>query len=190
MPRVNRSSARALVLFAAVTALTGFAPATDEWKRVKVGTTPLSMEIPGTKYKVAEVEKSEGQGDWVSTSQDYDFDNDDYFVRASVYKGRAGTKADLKFLKTIRDSVLKELDPVKPGPKMIEQDDKEIEDHPALRGVYSVHPDKKADNYVVSLTFIGDGDKVYAVTIVSYPDMKASSDSAARTHKSIQFKKA
>ena len=177
------------IILCASFALTGFAPRQDEWKRVQVGSTPLSIEIPGTKFKPGEVEKSEGQGDWVKTSQDYDFENDDYFVRATVYTGRAGTKADATFLKTVMKSVLKELDPSKTGPKQIERNDGDLDERPAIRAVYSVHPDKKDDNYVVSMTLIGDGDKVYSVSIVSYPDLKAGSEMAARSHKSVQFKK-
>lgn len=179
----------ALVLCAAFGALTGFAPSIDDWKRVQVGNTPLSLEIPGTKLKVGELEKFEGQGDWVKTTQDFDFENDDYFVKATVFEGRPGTKADLGFLKTVLKNVLHELDAVKPGPREVSRDDSELGERPAIRGVYNVHPDKKDENYVVSLTLVGDGDKVYAVTIVSYPDLKTGSDYAARTHKSVEFKK-
>ncbi|MBX3110492.1 MAG: hypothetical protein KF857_00660 [Fimbriimonadaceae bacterium] len=189
MSSQRRFITQAFVLCAALAALTGFAPSRDDWKRVQVGSTPLTMEIPGDKFKAGEVEKSEAQGDWVKTSQDFDFENDDYFVRATVFEGRPGTKADATFLKTVMKSVLKELDGSQAGPKEIERSDSELGDHPAVRGVYSVHPEKKDENYVVSLTLVGDGEKVYSVSIVSYPDLKAGTESAARTHKSVEFKK-
>ncbi len=190
MPSQTSHSFRAAVLSLALVALVGFAPRQDEWKRVRVGNTPVSMEIPGTKFKPGEVERSQAQGDWVATSQDFDFDNDDYFVRVTVYKGRPGTKVDNSFIKTRLASILKELDGNKPGPKEVESSNLDIADHPAHRGVYSVHPDKADDNYVVRLTMIGDGDTLYVTTVVSYPSIKSGTESAEKTHKSVEFKPA
>lgn len=157
-----------------------------KWTRQYLGDSLLSMELPGKLVQGETQEVNDGK-DWVKSTTEFNFENDDYFVQASVFAGDNTTKADAPFLGKVMTSVM---DGVKGDGTPITKVDSNKEDldkMPALRESYKVGSGK--EEFIMKVALVGENNKVYAVIAVAFPDVNGSVEMADRTFKSIRFTK-
>ncbi|MCC6402547.1 MAG: hypothetical protein IT207_00900 [Fimbriimonadaceae bacterium] len=67
------------------------APTSGPWVRVRLGDSPVTLEMPGKLVEQSRASVPE-EGDWVRSVQEYVYSDDHVFVMASVFTGVEGTK--------------------------------------------------------------------------------------------------
>lgn len=158
----------------------------DKWTRQFLGDSLLSLELPG-KLVTGETEQVNDGKDWVKSTTEYNFENDDYFVQCSVFTGDNTTKADGPFLSKVMASVLEGVQQDGTTAVKVDSNKEDIDKMPALRETHRVGTGK--EQFLMKVALVGENNKVYAIIAVAFPDVPGSVDMADRTFKSIRFTK-
>lgn len=157
----------------------------EVWKRQYVGKSALSMSLPG-KLESAGETKVEDKDDWVVTTDDFTFESDDFFLLISVFNGKSGTKSDDKHLAQVgKDLVMgisESEDAVKENGKKVGK----LDEKPTL--IQSHVLGKGEDASLFKSFLLGDGNKVYAVMAIGYPNDPKSVAAIDKVFASIRFK--
>lgn len=181
---VRKSLITATVIGLAVVAPVVLLALPQAWSRQFVGESNLSFEIPG-KLKKGEPETVTDANDWVRTSLDYTFDNDDFFVQVTVFTGGPSVKVDGEFLKKVMKDVMEGVKEDDTPVTTMDTNAEELDGAPALRSNFKVGTGK--EQFIMRVGLVGEKNMVYAVIAVAFPDSPASMTAAERTLKSLRF---
>ncbi len=157
-----------------------------KWTRQYLGDSLLSIELPG-KLVAGETEQVNDGKDWVKSTTEYNYENDDFFVQASIFAGDRTTKADGPFLAKVMTSVLEGVQEDGTTAVKIDSSKDDIDKMPALVETHRVGTGEK--QFIMKVALVGENNKVYAVIAVSFPDVTGSVEMGARAIKSIRFTK-
>jgi len=157
-----------------------------KWTRQFLGDSLLSLELPG-KLVAGETEQVNDGKDWVKSTTEFNFENDDFFVQCSIFAGDRTTKADGPFLTKVMASVLEGVQQDGTTAVKVDSNKEDIDKMPALVETHRVGTGK--DQFLMKVALIGENNKVYAVIAVSFPDVTGSVEMGERAIKSIRFTK-
>lgn len=201
-------------VLAATTMFAGAWAAQKNWARQYIGETSLSLELP-VKLGAGVSDEALDPKDWVAKTTDYIVEGDTFYAQVSVFDGKAGKLADKDRLgKVVADSVeeicsdtytvqLIESDGktmlkmvpkegAKPLPeghqfKMLDASVGMIDEKPAIRTTVQVTED--GSTYQLKLALIGDGNTVFMILGICFPEEAQSVKDLDRIIKSVRYKK-
>ncbi|MFM9873033.1 MAG: hypothetical protein ACKVQS_06155 [Fimbriimonadaceae bacterium] len=182
---MSRSKLIPVALVAALAFAGGALALQDAWKRQYLGKSAFSLNLPGKIVSTGET-KVEDKDDWVLTTDDYTYENDDFFILISVFHGKPGTTATEKHLtqvaKDLVTGISENEDSVKEmGRKVGKLDEKMIITQSHVLG-------KGEQSSLFKSFLLGDGQDVYAVMAVGYPSDPKSVAGIDKVFASIRYK--
>jgi hypothetical protein len=182
---MSRTKLIPIALVAALAFAGGAFALQDAWKRQYLGKTAFSLNLPGKIVSVGET-KVEDKDDWVVTTDDYTYENDDFYVLISVFHGKPGTTATEKHLtqvaKDLVTGISENEDSVKETGKKLGKLDEKLT-------ITQSHVLGKGEEASLFKSFLlGDGKDVYAVMAVGYPDDPKSVAAIDKVFASIRYK--
>lgn len=182
---MSRSKLIPVAVVAALAFAGGALAFQDAWKRQYLGKTAFSLNLPGKIVSAGET-KVEDKDDWVLTTDDYTYENDDFYVLVSVFRGKPGTTATEKHLtqvaKDLVAGVSENEDSVKETGKKVGKVDEKVT-------IIQSHVLGKGESASLFKSFLlGDGKDVYAVMAVGYPSDPKSVAAIDKVFASIRYK--
>lgn len=163
----------------------GFAVQQVAWKRTYLGKTAFSISLPGTLEDAGET-KVEDKADWVSKTDDYVFEDDNMFILISVFHGKPGTVASTKHLATVGKDLVTG---ISEGENSVRENGRKegvLDDKPTLLQSHILGKDREKN--VFKSFLLGDGNKVFAVMAIGFPDDPKSVAAIDRALSSIRYK--
>lgn len=183
------------------------------WKRYYVGSTALSVEAP-VAIGAGVPEKVDDPKDWVSKMTDYMVELPGYYLQITVFEGKEGTKADYtKLAAVMKDTVEVFADDAYTTAFTPSEDGKggtlalnpiqgktpkaKVTLDASLVGQQDGQPALLADmsrvqgndKSVLKFRLIGDGNTVYAIFGIGFPDDAEGMKGLDRILKSLRYKK-
>ncbi len=157
----------------------------DAWKRQYLGKTAFSLGLPGKLVSAGET-KVEDKDDWVLTTDDFTYENDDFYILISVFHGKAGTTATEKHLSQVAKDLVTGIseneDAVKETGRKVGKMDEKLT-------ITQSHVLGKGEEASLFKSFLlGDGKDVYAVMAVGYPSDPKSVAAIDKVFASIRYK--
>lgn len=177
-----------LVPVALVTALAfaGGALALQEaWKRQYLGKSAFSLSLPGKVVSVGET-KVEDKDDWVLTTDDYTYENDDFYILVSVFRGKPGTSATEKHLSQVAKDLVTG---ISENEGAVKETGRKVGKVDEKMTIIQSHVLGKGESASLFKSFLlGDGRDVYAVMAVGYPSDPKSVAAIDKVFASIRYK--
>ncbi len=172
-------------LLASILAVAAVAGAVVAPKRVYVGDSALSLVLDGSLGDAA-VENVTDDEDWVVKATDYTVESDIYVLQVSVFEGKKGTQATTAFLRTVAKDIITGLSGKGSKVELVSNNEEKVDEKAAIRQTHKV---TDADGtVVVKSTLIGDGQNVYLVMGVCFPDVKGSVEGIDKIMRSVRYK--
>lgn len=180
------NSSRIALVLAGVLVVAGVGLAAQEaWKRQYIGKSAFSVVLPGSLESAGET-KVEDKEDWVVKTDDYTFENDDVFVLITVFHGKAGTLASDRHLATVAKDLVTGISEGEDAVKELGRKVGKLDEKPT---VLQSHLLGSGDTASLFKSFLlGDGNKVYAVMAVGYPNDPKSVAAVDRVLGSVRYK--
>lgn len=157
----------------------------NTWKRIYVGKSAFSLSLPN-ELKSQGVTEVEDKEDWVVSTDEYEYQGEDFILLVSVFNGKAGTKADERHLAQVAKDLVTGLGSDGESVKETGRKTGKVDERPTILQAHILGTGEDASLFKSFL--LGDGSKVYAVMAIGYPNDPKSVAAIDKVFASIRFK--